>query len=346
MDFLLRIVLVFILIGLNAFFVASEFSLVSIRRTRIRELVKLKNKGALKVDNALRDIETVISATQLGITIASIALGWIGEPTVAALFHPLFAFLPEGFSLISSHALSVTLAFVLITIMHIVLGELVPKSIALQKTEQTVMFIISPLQLFSRIFAPAIFVLNGTGTLILHLFGLRSNVREQALYSEDEIKLILDESKEGGVIEEEEAAMVNNVFDLADIPVKEVMVQRGDIIAFSDETPFSEVLAKIHNSRHSRYPVYHGSLDGIVGQVTIKDIYRYALADKKDVSIAKTGLICPILFVPNTEKVDDVLRLMRKKRIRLAVVTEKSDKTVGLVSIEDILESVVGELNT
>jgi len=344
MEFLLQLFLVLFLVFLNGFFVASEFALVGIRRTRIQELVSKNNALAGMVSKALDDLETYISATQLGITLASLALGWVGEPAIAHFLKPLFSFLPQTTALITAHSLAIIIAFTLISILHIVLGELAPKSIALQRTEKTSLFIITPLTFFVKVFKPAIWFLNFLGEHVVKLVGL-SESASHTLHSEEEIKIILNQSREGGVIEQGEVEMVQNVFRLADIPITDVMVPRTNVIAYTNNITVSELLKKIKHDLHSRYPIYEGSLDSLVGFIHIKDIYQFAL-EKKDLNkrLKDTTFIRETITVPETKKADDVLRDMRKYQVHMIFVSDEYGGTAGVVSLEDILESVVGEI--
>lgn len=346
MELIARILLVFLLIAINAFFVASEFALISVRRTRVRELVNQKKKAAVKVDQALNQMSTTLSAVQLGVTIASLALGWIGEPAVATLFHPLFSFLPANLGLLSAHALSIILAFIVITVLEIILGELVPKNIAYQATEKTALFVITPLQLFAKIFSPVIWFLNKAGAFVLRLLGISGQLEHPLLHSEEEIKMILNQSTQGGVIEQREAEMVNNVFQLGDIPIRHIMVPRTDVVAFPQNIFFSELLKRLKKYTHSRYPIYDSSIDEIIGFIHVKDIYRLALEGKNDDKhLLELNVIREIIHVPESKKADDVLRDMRYYKIHIVSVNDEYGGTAGVATLEDILESLVGEIS-
>lgn len=332
MEIIFQLGLVLLLVLLNGYFVASEFALVAVRKTRIDELVKKGNVAAKLVQKSLKDLDSFISATQLGITIASLALGWVGEPSVARFLQPFFNFFPENAALISSHALSVGIAFTIITFLHIVLGELAPKTIAMQRAEVTSLIIIAPLRFFTKIFWPFIWTLNGAGGLVLKAVGLPPPSGHQLVHSEEEIKMILAQSAESGVIEQEETAMLYNVFRFGDIPVKQIMVPRNKIIALNASISIKEIIKKVRHNTHSRFPIYKDSLDTIIGFIHIKDIFL----GKK--------LIREIISVPQTKRIDDILLEMRKKRVHIAVVNDKDGRTSGIVTLEDIIESLVGEI--
>ena len=362
MEIIPQLALVFILVFLNGFFVASDFALVAVRKTRINELVKNGNKSARLVQKAIKNLDTYISATQLGITLASLGLGWLGEPVIAKFLEPyLERFLSEQIAFVSAHGAAIVIAFSIITFLHIVLGELAPKSIALQKAETTSLWIIRPLSLFATIFKPFIWILNGAGILVLKLIGFKAPSGHQLVHSEEEIKMILAQSAEEGAIEKEEAEMVYRVLKLGDLPVREIMIPRTKIIAFSIETPLKSVIKTAEENLHSRFPVYKDSIDNIVGFIHIKEIYKYALSDSKQkiveslyktllrkenkARISKTRLIRKILTVSQAREIDEVLLEMRSKRVHIAVVNDELGGTAGIVTLEDILETLVGEIH-
>lgn len=352
MEFVLQIILVIILVLLNGFFVASEFALVGVRRTRIDELAKNGNPAAKLVQSALLNLDSYISATQLGITLASLGLGWIGEPTIAHFIEPQLAiYLSETAAFITSHTLATIIAFSFITFLHIVLGELAPKTVALQRAESTSMFIIIPLTAFTTLFKPFIWVLNGAGSFVVRLAGLKPPSGHQLVHSEEEIKMILNQSEESGIIPEREAVMVHNIFKLGDITVKQIMIPRTDVIAFNVATPLKEVVKSIRKHLHSRFPVYENSIDTVIGFIHVKDIYQEVLKTDEDEQssslskkISQTNIIRQIITVPESKKIDQVLIEMKRKRIHMAVVNDEYGGTSGLITLEDVIESVVGEI--
>lgn len=361
MDIVFQFGLVLFLVLLNGFFVASEFSLVAVRKTRIDELVKKGNASAKLVQKALEKLDTYISATQLGITLASLALGWIGEPAIARFIEPYFRdFLPNEAAYITSHGAAIAIAFSIITFLHIVIGELAPKSIALQKSETTTLWIITPLSIFATIFKPVIWILNETGLLIIKLLGFSPAKNHQIAHSEEEIKMILAQSAAEGAIETREAEMVYSVLKFGDLPVKQIMIPRTKIIAFEMETPLRKVVQVAERNLHSRFPVFRGSIDNIAGFIHIKDIYRHVLSDRQvkitkgiyrkllkkeeGVRISQTRLVREIIQIPESRRIDDVLLDMRKNRTHIAIINDEYNGTAGLVTLEDILESLVGEI--
>jgi len=344
MEFFFQILLVFVLVLLNGYFVASEFSLVAVRKTRVDELARKGNLTAKILQKALNDLDSYISATQLGITLASLALGWIGEPAIAHVIEPHLQFLPDTISFLTAHTISVIIAFSIITFLHIVLGELAPKTVALQRAEATALIIIAPLILFTKLFRPFIWILNGAGQLVLRPFGLSGPSGHQLVHSEEEIKMILTQSTQGGAIESKEAEILYNVFQLGDTPVKLIMIPRTDTIAFNVGLTIKDVLKKIEHHPHSRFPLYEGSIDSIVGFVHIKDMYKELLKNGGDNKLSRLKIIREIISVPENKKIDQVLSDMRKKRIHIAVVHDEFGGTSGIVTLEDIIESVIGDI--
>lgn len=345
MEFLFQILLVILLVLLNGFFVASEFALVGVRKTRINELANNGNAAAKLVQKAIDNLDTYISATQLGITLASLGLGWVAEPTVAHFLEPkLSLFMAEDLSFITAHTLAVLIAFSFITFLHIVIGELAPKTLALQRAEKTSLFVIIPLTAFATIFKPFIWVLNEAGTIVVKMLGFPAPTGHQLVHSEEEIKMILSQSEESGVIEPRETEMVYNVFKLGDTPVKQIMIPRTDIIAFNVAMPIKELIKSVKKHPHSRFPVYEQSIDTIIGFVHVKDLYQKVLKDEEEKKLSETQIIRQIINVPEVKKVDDVLVQMRRKRIHIAIVSDEYGGTAGLITLEDVIESVIGEI--
>ncbi len=362
MNIIPQLTLVLILVFLNGFFVASEFALVAVRKTRIDELVKKGNKSAKLVQKSLIHLDTYISATQLGITLASLALGWIGEPAIAHFLKPfLNDFLPDNLLFISANVLAISIAFGTITFLHIVLGELAPKTIALQKAENISLLIIGPLTLFATVFKPFIWILNEAGNLVLKIIGFKAPSGHQLVHSEEEIKMILAQSVEQGAIEKEEAEMVYSVLKLADTPVSQIMVPRIKVVAFEKNTPINRIIKITQKNTQSRFPVYDISIDNIIGFIHIKDIYRNLVSSdiaiqslrdfyrnilrkKGEKSLAELKIIRKIPHISESTRIDDVMLEMRRKRVHIAVVDDNDGGTAGVVSLEDVVESLVGEI--
>jgi CBS domain containing-hemolysin-like protein len=345
MEFLWQIGLVILLVLLNGYFVASEFALVAVRKTRVDELVKKGNVRAKLLKGALDELDSYISATQLGITLASLALGWIGEPAIAHFLEPLFTFMPATGAFITAHTLSIIIAFTIITFLHIVLGELAPKTVALQRAEKTSRTIITPLDFFTKVFKPAIWILNGAGRFVLKIFGLDAPSGASLVHSEEEIKMLLSQSSQGGAIPKKEAEMVLNALTLGEIPVKSIMVPRTDILAFNVTTPLKHIVEQIEKHPHSRFPVFENTIDTVVGFIHVKDVYRELLRHGENLRLSQLKITREIINVPEMKKIDEVLQDMRKKRIHISIVKDEFGGTAGIVSLEDIIESLVGEID-
>ncbi len=345
MEFIFQIGLVLLLVLLNGYFVASEFALVAVRKTRVDELAKKGNVTAKLLKTALDELDSYISATQLGITLASLALGWIGEPAIAHFLEPIFHFMPETGAFITSHTLAVIIAFTIITFLHIVLGELAPKTVALQRSEATSLVIITPLVFFTKVCKPFIWLLNGAGQLVLKAFGLHAPSGHSLVHSEDEIKMLLSQSSQGGAIPKWEAELGLKALMLGEIPVKSIMIPRTDIIAFNTTTTLKEIITEIEKHAHSRFPVFENTIDTIVGFVHVKDVYREVLKKGDKVKLSQLKITREIISVPEMKKIDSVLQDMRKKRVHLAIVNDEFGGTAGIISLEDIIESLVGEID-
>lgn len=362
MEIIPQLALIIFLVLLNGFFVASEFALVGVRKTRIDELAKKDNKSAKLVQKALNHLDTYISATQLGITLASLALGWVGEPFLAHFFEPFFdEFLPANLAFISSHGLAFAIAFSIITFLHIVLGELAPKSIALQKAEKTSLWVIRPLLIFTTAFKPFIYVLNGAGILVLKIIGFKAPSGHQLVHSEEEIKMILAQSAEEGAIEKQEAEMVYSVLKLGDTPVRKVMIPKSRVIAFEKDTSLKHMIKIFQKNPHSRFPIYEDDIDHILGFIHVKDVYKNLFSQNKFESfrevylnflfknrerkLSKMGIIREVPKISENKKIDDAMILLREKRVHMAIVKDENNKTSGIVTLEDLVESLVGDIH-
>jgi CBS domain containing-hemolysin-like protein len=338
-ELLLYMLLVLVLVCLNGFFVAAEFALVKVRQSRLTQLANEGNgkaKYALKVTGRL---DAYLSATQLGITLASLGLGWVGEPAISRLIvEPILAKLGYA-DAVWSHTVSFIVAFCIITFLHIVLGELAPKSLAIQKSEGTSMWLSAPLMLFYKLFMPAIWLLNGAANRLLRLVGVQP-ASEHEVHTEEEIRILMNQSAKSGHIDKDEMALFDNIFEFSERLAREVMVPRTDMDCLFTNATFAENLKTVYASKHTRYPVAKGDKDRIVGFVHITDLLT---CDPDEVQELKK-FIRPILTVPESMEVSHVLRLMKKKRSQIAVVIDEYGGTAGLVTIGDILEEIVGEM--
>ena len=328
----------------NGFFVAAEFSLVSVRRTRIAELVARGQAGADAVQRAIENPDRVIAATQLGITLSSLALGWIGEPALSHLLEPVVSLFPPVVRSEISHSLSAVLAFTMITFLHVVIGELAPKSIALQDPERTSLIVAGPTLFTERLFKPAIWALNGAGNALLRLFGVQPVSGHQLLHSVEELKMLVDASTEGGVVQAAESEMLHSVFDFREIIVRQVMVPRTEVTAVEAGVSLEEIIRLATDSTYTKFPVYEESLDQVIGIVHVKDLLKAMQSPDCQGCTARILMREPI-FVPETLPVSALLLRFRDNRQHSAIVLDEFGGTAGLVTLEDLLEELVGEVS-
>ncbi len=340
----LGVVSIIILVLANGFFVAAEFSMVSVRRTRIAELVARGETGAEAVQKAIENPDRVIAATQLGITLASLALGWVGEPALSHLIYPVITLFPDAIQPELSHSLSAAFSFAIITFLHVVVGELAPKSIALQDPERTSLFVARPTLFAEQIFKPAIWVLNGAGNGLLRMVGIQPASGHQLVHSVDELKMLVTASAESGVVEAEESEMLHAIFDFGELVVRQVMVPRTEVIAVEANTPLEDIIGLVTHSSYTKFPVYEENLDQMVGIVHVKDLLHAMQRDDCQDCTARTFAREP-LFVPETISVSALLRHFRANRQHIAIVMDEYGGTAGLVTLEDLLEEIVGEVS-
>ncbi|MGE5704851.1 MAG: hemolysin family protein [Clostridia bacterium] len=338
-ESLFNLLLILFLVLLNGFFVAAEFSLVKVRQTRIAQLISEGNKRAAYAQGVTQKLDAYLSACQLGITLASLGLGWVGEPAVAKVVEPLLHSFHLPDYLIST--ISFAIGFGFITFLHIVLGELAPKSIAIQKAESTSLWTAAPLMLFYKISFPAIYVLNGAANFFLKRLGIEPATEHESAHTEEEIRLLVNESHKSGHIDKDEMALVDNVFDFSERLAREIMIPRIDMICLYDDNTFEENLEIIRESRHSRFPVAHEDKDRLIGFVHASDFYLRALTNG---NINVTEFLRPLLTVPESMEISHVLRLMQKRRSQIAIVIDEYGGTAGLLTMEDILEEIVGDI--
>ncbi|MDV6374839.1 hemolysin family protein [Deinococcus arenicola] len=327
------------LVLMNGFFVAAEFSLVSVRRTRIDQLADEGNATAKATQNALKNLDLYIAATQLGITMASLAIGFVAEPAIEHLVAPLLSdtTLSEG----QIRGIAFGIAFAISTILHIVFGELAPKTWALQRSEQVALTVTRPLLIFTFVFKWAIIFLNAMGNGVVRLFGLRGVAGHHTAYSEEEIRMIVGASSQEGVLEDSEKELVYNVFDLSDTTVREIMTPRVDMIVVDGASPLRRMLELNNEHSYSRVPVYSDTADNIVGIAHSSDVLRHL--DELD-SMTISEVMRKVFFVPEGMKIKDLLAKMREKKSHLSVVVDEFGGTAGLVTLEDALEEIVGEI--
>lgn len=334
-------IILFLLLA-NGFFVASEFALVSVRQTRISQLAKEGDSTAKITESALKELDKYIAATQLGITIASIALGWVGEATLAKIIHPLFDFLPFVSGTIATHTLAVAIAFIVITFMHVVIGELMPKSIALQYPEKTTLLITKPLVLIAKIFTPFIFLLNGFGNWFLKLLRIPPAHPSHSVHTEEEINMIIEESYKGGVLNETENFILKNTLKFSDLIAKQIMVPRCNVVTISENIDLKDLDKILQENQYSRYPVHNGSFDNIIGILHVKDLYPYLRDCDENFSLA--NILRKPLLVPETMTTDMLLKNFKENKTEIAIVMNEFGGMSGIISLEDVLEEILGDV--
>ncbi len=338
----LRLAAVAILVAANAFFVAAEFSLVAARRTRIEAMIRRGDHRAQAALAVMQNITRYISGTQLGITLTSLGLGWIGEPALAEPLARAFAGLPPAIATAAAHGAAVTLAFILITFMHVVLGELVPKGLALLYPETLGRWLARPLTLFTVVTNPFIWLLNSSATGLLRAFGARPMSERERVHSPEEILMLVEQSRRTGHLGTQDARMIEGVFEFSEKNARDVMTPRTQMVALPLSLTLSEAADRVGAAGRSRYPVYRESLDDIVGTVHAKDILR-ALRSGGDGQTLQS-IMRPPLLVPGTREVEDVLADMKRQKVHLAIVLDEYGGTAGLVTMEDLLEEIVGQI--
>ena len=338
----LRLAIVLLLVLANAFFVAAEFALVAVRRSRIDAMAAGGDTGARMVQRTLKDLDRYISATQLGITLASLALGWLGEDAVAALIDRVLVHLGYAAPSVAVHTTAAAItAFLVITFLHIVLGELTPKSIALVTPEGVSKLVARPLYGFAAVMMPFIAVLNGAANAILRLVKIRPSTERERVHSPEELRLLVMQSRAHGALDETDSAMLAGVFDFHAKRARDVMRPRTEIIAVDVDASESDVWALMRSERYSRYPVYQQSLDDVVGVLVAKDLWLKDPAQPFDL----LALIRKPLYVPDTRPAERVLDDLRRTRAHMAVVLDEYGGTAGIVTLEDLVEQVIGDIN-
>jgi CBS domain containing-hemolysin-like protein len=340
---LLGIVGIIVLVLANAFFVAAEYALVRVRRTRIAELAAQGNRAAPWVERALRDLDRSIATTQLGITMAGLALGWVAEPSLSGLLEPVVRLFPLPVRQDVSRAIAAGLAFALVTGITVVLGELTPKGIALHQPERTALAIARPIFAIGRLFQPFISLLTRTANLVLRLIGVPPATGREVVHSVEELKMIVSASAEGGVVEGEEEEMVHAVFDFGDTLVRQVMVPRTEMVAVPAEARLEDLIAVAVQHPYTKLPVYEGNVDHVIGVVHQKDLLR-ALQARGPVTRTARDLMRETIYVPETARIGTLLARFRRRRQHIAVVLDEYGGTAGVVTLEDLLEEIVGEV--
>ena len=339
MIIFINILLVFFLVFLNGFFVATEFAMVKVRKSRIETLIIQGNKRAKRTLIVVKDLNSYLSACQLGITLASLGLGWVGEPAILRLLMPIF----NLFNLPSSieHSIAFIIAFSIITGCHIVFGELVPKSLAIISPEKIALSTAFPLIFFYKLTYPIMWIFNHSTNWILKVFGLSQVDEHESVHTDEEIKLLVEESYNHGLVDKTELTLVDNIFDFSDKTVKEIMVPRTDITNIFIEDSFDDIIAYTFEEQLTRYPVCKENKDNVIGFIHIKDLYKQKIeGNNQDIR----HIIREIKLVPESMLISDLLKILKKDKVQVALVIDEYGGTAGLVTIEDILEEIVGEI--
>ncbi|WP_010233275.1 hemolysin family protein [Clostridium arbusti] len=339
MIILINIIIVILLVFMNGFFVATEFAMVKVRKSRIDTLVHEGNRSAKYTSKVVNNLNSYLSACQLGITLASLGLGWIGEPAVADMLMPLFHIIhiPEN----TIHSISFVLGFAIITAFHIVLGELAPKSIAIISAEKIAIYTAVPLIMFYKLTYPIMWAFNHSTSLVLRLFGISQIEEHEAAHTDEEIKLLVEDSYNHGLIDKTELTFVDNIFDFSEKTVKEIMVPRTDMECISIDNAFNEIVETTLEEQFTRYPVYRDGKDNIIGFIHIKDLYKQKIHDDNQ-NIEE--IIREIKFVPESLSISELFKVFKMEKAQIAIIIDEYGGTSGLVTTEDILEEIVGEI--
>lgn len=324
----------------NGFFVAAEFAIVKVRASQIELQAKSGSKVAQIAKNITEHLDGYLAATQLGITLASLALGWVGEAVMTQIVHQIFGWFNVELSGKLATNLGHVLAFSIITFMHIVFGELAPKSIAIQKPVATTMKVAIPLQFFYYVFKPIIYLLNGFANFLLRLIGIQVSAHE-ASHSSEELQYLLEKGKESGALNNSEHELIKNVFDFNERIVKNIMVPRTKIVAVEKDETAEEFIETVTEEGYSRIPIYDDSIDQIIGVVHTKDILPLLVKGKE---VVLKNIMRKPYFIPETKKINDLMTEFQLKRIQIAFVLDEFGGTAGMVTLEDIVEELVGEI--
>lgn len=332
---ILQVGLILVLVILNGFFVSVEFALVKIRSSRIEALAEEGNRSARIARGMVSHPEAYLSACQLGITLCSLGLGWLGGPLIASMLMPLFAWLGWGTAFV--HGVSFTVAFILIAVMHIVLGELAPKAMAIRKAENITLLAAGPMSIFYRIAYPFIWVLNGLANTLLRLMRVDPASDQDNVHTEEEIRVLMKESSESGLLDSTELTLVDNIFEFADTTAREIMIPRTEMICLYSQNTLEENLEIALEGMRTRYPVCDNDKDHIIGFIHIKDLIRTGSSDYRN-------LLRPMMTVPDSIPISDLMKRMQRGKTQIALLIDEYGGTSGIVTLEDIVEQIVGEI--
>lgn len=347
---LIRLIAILALVLLNGFFVAAEFALVRSRRTRLEAMVRTGDRLARIALRASSNISRVLSASQLGVTLASLGLGWVAESTLAHIFEGLFESLPFAIELSLRVTLAGVIAYTVLAYLHVVLGELMPKAAALNAPERFAKYLAPPLLFFAWVMSPFIWILHRSANVLLRLLGQPAAGGDEAVHSPEELRLLVEQSQEGGALQSSDADLIDAVFEFSEKNAREVMTPRTEIIAFDVDAPLEEVLRIVEETQFSRYPVYEESIDNIIGLVLTKDLLRLLIPGAATDSSATAAafsvrkLIRPVHVIPGSREVEDVLADFKRLKEHMAIVLDEYGGTAGVITMEDLLEEIVGEI--
>ncbi|RVZ73839.1 hemolysin family protein [Helicobacter pylori] len=341
-ESILMLMVAFLLVLLNAFFVLSEFALVKVRKTRLEELVKIGNSNAKLALKMSQRLDTYLSATQLGITLSSLALGWVGEPAIAKLLAALFESMDLRENPIFIHSMSVVIAFLSITFLHVVLGEIVPKSLAIAKSEKAALFVARPLHVFWVVFYPVVRLFDVIAHFFLKKVGINPKEHD-GTHSEEELKIIVGESLREGIIDSVEGEIIKNAVDFSDTSAKEIMTPRKDMVCLDEENSYEENIDIVLKGHFTRYPYCKGSKDNIIGMVHIRDLLSRSIFTPKMHDFNQ--IVRKMIIVPESASISQILIKMKKEQIHTALVIDEYGGTAGLLTMEDIIEEIMGEIS-
>lgn len=335
-----RIAVIPLLVLGNAFFVAAEFSLVTVRRTRLEEMVAQKVLGVAAAEAAVRRLDDMIAATQLGITMMSLALGWVGEPALARIIEPWFSFIPLGWGVFAAHGVATALAFLAITFLHVVVGELAPKTVAIRVPDLVAIRVAAPLLAFERVFRPFIVLMNGAGNRLVRLMGFTPTAHG-SVHSVEELQLIVEDVSEAGKMSADQAELLQNAFRLPKKCVRDSMLKLDDAVMLEYRLNPDQVLSALQDSVHTRFPVYDGERTRVVGIVNAKDLFAiYATSGLVNLEDA----MYPTTWSPAERSITEQLKEFRRARRQMAVVIDDSGTPIGIITLEDIVEELVGDI--
>lgn len=339
-SLLFEIIAVILIVLANAFFVAAEFAIVKVRSTQIKPLAEQNNKRAKIAVKLITHLDEYLSATQLGITMTSLGLGWIGEPVTARILEPIFRMLgltnPQ-----TIHTMSVTVGFIFLTFLHIIIGELAPKNLAIRYSKASTLFVSIPLNIFHYVFKPFIWALNSAANLILRAFGINPVTETERFHSEEELRILLAEGKQSGAIDSTEHQLIEKIFEFNDKIAREVMVPRSHMIAIDVEDSREKIFQIVTEEGFSRLPVYKDTIDNIIGVIYTKDLI--SAAEHREL-ITLADIIRPVTFVSATKQIGDLLKELQKNKVHMAIVVDEYGGVEGLITMEDIIEEIVGEI--